>query len=59
MTRDPGYYWLRVAMYTMVGLCLGTIFWKVGFKYSSILVIENTFLHYLRILQLKLNGADH
>ncbi|XP_024387337.1 ABC transporter G family member 11 isoform X3 [Physcomitrium patens] len=37
MTRDPGYYWLRVAMYTMVGLCLGTIFWKVGFKYSSIL----------------------
>lgn len=38
MTRDPGYYWLRVAMYVMVGLCLGTIFWRVGFQYSSILV---------------------
>ncbi|KAG0559801.1 hypothetical protein KC19_10G129800 [Ceratodon purpureus] len=37
MTRDPGYYWLRVAMYVMVGLCLGTIFWRVGFQYSSIL----------------------
>ena len=38
MMRDPGYYWLRVAMYVMVGICLGTIFWRVGFKYSSILV---------------------
>lgn len=38
MTRDPGYYWLRVAMYVMVGLCLGTIFWRVGFHYTSILV---------------------
>lgn len=38
MTRDPGYYWLRVAMYVMVGICLGTIFWKVGLRYNSILV---------------------
>jgi len=38
MTRDPGYYWLRVAMYVMVGVCLGTIFWHVGLRYNSILV---------------------
>lgn len=38
MTRDPGYYWLRVAMYIMVGVCLGTIFLRVGRKYDSILV---------------------
>lgn len=37
MTRDPGYYWLRVAMYVMVGVCLGTIFWRVGLRYNSIL----------------------
>lgn len=37
MTRDPGYYWLRVVMYVMVGICLGTIFWKVGLRYNSIL----------------------
>jgi hypothetical protein len=31
MTQDPGYYWLRVTMYVMVGLCLGTnvFFWGI------------------------------
>jgi len=37
MIRDIGYYWLRLAMYFMVAICLGTIFWNVGLHYNSIL----------------------
>jgi len=44
MTRDLGYYWLRVVMYVMVGVCLGTIFWQVGQSYSSIMVSKSTHL---------------
>nr|XP_024384137.1 ABC transporter G family member 11-like isoform X2 [Physcomitrium patens] len=36
MSRDPGYFWLRVTMYIIVGICLGTICWRVGTQYSSI-----------------------
>jgi len=36
MHRDIGYYWMRLAVYMGIGLCLGTIFYQVGYSYSSI-----------------------
>ncbi|XP_058199262.1 ABC transporter G family member 15-like isoform X1 [Rhododendron vialii] len=37
MSRDIGYYWLRLITYTAVSICVGTIFFDVGTSYSSIL----------------------
>ncbi|XP_062211152.1 ABC transporter G family member 1-like [Phragmites australis] len=37
MYRDLGYYWLRLAIYIMLCLCAGTIFYDVGHTYGSIL----------------------
>ncbi|KAH9316093.1 hypothetical protein KI387_024720, partial [Taxus chinensis] len=37
MTRDIGYYWLRVIIYIMVALCVGTIYFDVGTGYTAIL----------------------
>nr|DAD29642.1 TPA_asm: hypothetical protein HUJ06_031110 [Nelumbo nucifera] len=37
MYRDIGYYWLRIIVYIMVSLCVGTIYFDVGTSYSSIL----------------------
>lgn len=36
MHRDIGYYWMRLAIYIGIGICLGTIFYQVGYSYSSI-----------------------
>ncbi|CAD6252519.1 unnamed protein product [Miscanthus lutarioriparius] len=36
MHRDIGYYWMRLAIYMGIGICLGTIFYQVGYSYSSI-----------------------
>jgi hypothetical protein len=38
MSRDFGYYWLRLIIYIVVTLCIGTIYLNVGTRYSSILV---------------------
>eukprot|EP01018_Ginkgo_biloba_P012579 Gb_34149 [translate_table: standard] len=37
MSRDVGYYWLRVVIYTFVTLCIGTIYYDVGTAYTAIL----------------------
>ncbi|KQJ97270.1 ABC transporter G family member 11 [Brachypodium distachyon] len=37
MTRDFGYYWLRLVIYVVVTVCIGSIYLNVGTKYSSIL----------------------
>nr|XP_043621753.1 ABC transporter G family member 1-like isoform X2 [Erigeron canadensis] len=36
MNRDLGYYWLRLGIYIVLSLGLGTIFYDVGSTYSSI-----------------------
>ncbi|CAN6174661.1 unnamed protein product [Urochloa humidicola] len=36
MYRDLGYYWLRFAIYIMLCICVGTIFYDVGHSYGSI-----------------------
>ncbi|XVF59010.1 hypothetical protein PTKIN_Ptkin07bG0239500 [Pterospermum kingtungense] len=36
MFRDLGYYWLRLAIYIALCLCVGTIFHDVGFSFGSI-----------------------
>ncbi|XP_073149418.1 ABC transporter G family member 1-like isoform X1 [Henckelia pumila] len=36
MHRDLGYYWLRFAIYIGLSLSIGTIFYDLGFSYSSI-----------------------
>ncbi|KAH7277149.1 hypothetical protein KP509_39G036200 [Ceratopteris richardii] len=37
MFRDVGYYWLRLVIYILVSLCVGTIYYKVGTGYNAIL----------------------
>ncbi|KAL2905337.1 ABC transporter G family member 11, partial [Bienertia sinuspersici] len=39
MSRDFGYYWLRLVIYVMVTIYIGTIFFNVGTSFNSILVI--------------------
>ncbi|XP_020703549.2 ABC transporter G family member 11 isoform X1 [Dendrobium catenatum] len=36
MYRDPGYYWLRLAIYFALCLSIGTIFYDIGYAYGSI-----------------------
>ncbi|KAL9675919.1 hypothetical protein QQ045_004127 [Rhodiola kirilowii] len=36
MTRDMGYYWLRIAIYIILSICVGTIYFDVGTNYSAI-----------------------
>ncbi|CAL1377640.1 unnamed protein product [Linum trigynum] len=36
MYRDLGYYWLRLAIYIALSLCVGSIFYDVGFSFGSI-----------------------
>lgn len=38
MSRDLGYYWLRLAVYIVIAVGLGTIYYDVGFSYTSIQV---------------------
>ncbi|XP_057956183.1 ABC transporter G family member 15-like [Malania oleifera] len=37
MSRDVGYYWLRIAIYIVVSICVGTIYFDVGTSYTAIL----------------------
>ncbi|XP_031259587.1 ABC transporter G family member 15-like [Pistacia vera] len=37
MSRDVGYYWARIAIYLVVSICVGTIFFDVGYSYTAIL----------------------
>ncbi|CAI0392506.1 unnamed protein product [Linum tenue] len=40
MSRDFGYYWLRLVIYIVVTICIGTIYFNVGTSYNSILVFQ-------------------
>lgn len=37
MSRDVGYYWLRIIIYIAVSVCVGTIYFDVGTGYTAIL----------------------
>jgi len=37
MCRDVGYYWLRIIAYIIISICIGTLFFDVGYSYTSIL----------------------
>ncbi|KAK1277460.1 ABC transporter G family member 15 [Acorus gramineus] len=37
MSRDIGYYWLRIIIYIVVAICVGTIYYDVGTSYTAIL----------------------
>lgn len=37
MSRDTGYYWLRLIVYILVAICVGTIFFDVGTSKTAIL----------------------
>ncbi|KAL3724044.1 hypothetical protein ACJRO7_036115 [Eucalyptus globulus] len=55
MSRDQGYYWLRLAVYIIVAFGLGTIYNNIGSTYSSIqargsfLVFVASFLTFMAI----------
>lgn len=36
MSRDVGYYWSRIIIYTLVSICVGTLFYDVGTSYTAI-----------------------
>lgn len=36
MSRDMGYYWVRIIVYILLSLCVGTIFYDLGTNYTSI-----------------------
>ncbi|XP_010279499.1 PREDICTED: ABC transporter G family member 15-like isoform X2 [Nelumbo nucifera] len=36
MCRDIGYYWLRIMVYLVVSLCVGTIYFDVGTSYNTV-----------------------
>lgn len=36
MSRDVGYYWLRIIIYILVSICVGTIYFDVGKGYTAI-----------------------
>ena len=44
MSRDVGYYWLRLVIYVLVSFCVGTIYFDVGTSYNAILVRGNCFM---------------
>lgn len=37
MSRDIGYYWLRIVIYIVVAVCVGSIFMDIGTSYTAIL----------------------
>ncbi|KAJ0021279.1 hypothetical protein Pint_31023 [Pistacia integerrima] len=37
MSRDLGYYWLRIAIYIVLSICVGTVFFDIGTSYTAIL----------------------
>ncbi|KAL2510824.1 ABC transporter G family member 15 [Abeliophyllum distichum] len=37
MSRDFGYYWLRIIVYILVSICVGSVFHDVGTDYHAIL----------------------
>ncbi|EFJ19136.1 hypothetical protein SELMODRAFT_419486 [Selaginella moellendorffii] len=41
MTRDIGYYWLRIFVYFMLSIIIGSIYFNVGTKYNSIAVFNH------------------
>uniref|UniRef100_A0A3Q7ER82 ABC transporter domain-containing protein n=1 Tax=Solanum lycopersicum TaxID=4081 RepID=A0A3Q7ER82_SOLLC len=55
MSRDLGYYWLRLAVYIVIAVGLGTIYYDVGFSYTSIqsrgsmLMFVATFITFMAI----------
>uniref|UniRef100_A0A0A0KH28 ABC transporter domain-containing protein n=2 Tax=Cucumis sativus TaxID=3659 RepID=A0A0A0KH28_CUCSA len=36
MSRDLGYYWIRIIIYILLSICVGTIFINVGTSYSDV-----------------------
>lgn len=36
MSRDLGYYWIRITTYIALSLCVGIIFYDVGTSYRAI-----------------------
>ncbi|KAM3377525.1 ABC transporter G family member 1 [Capsicum galapagoense] len=55
MSRDIGYYWLRLAVYIVIAVGLGTIYYDVGFSIASIqargsmLMFVATFITFMAI----------
>ncbi|KAJ0976111.1 hypothetical protein J5N97_018076 [Dioscorea zingiberensis] len=37
MSRDIGYYWLRIVIYIVVSICVGSVYYNVGTSYTAIL----------------------
>ncbi|CAL0331471.1 unnamed protein product [Lupinus luteus] len=55
MYRDPGYYWLRLAVYVALAISTATVFYDLGTSYGSIqdrgslLMFESSFITFMTI----------
>ncbi|XP_077222292.1 ABC transporter G family member 1-like [Tasmannia lanceolata] len=55
MYRDLGYYWLHLAIYVAISLCIGTIYTNIGYSFGSIqergsmLIFISSFLTFMTI----------
>ena len=38
MSRDLGYYWVRLVIYILVSVCIGNVYFKIGTNYKSVVV---------------------
>jgi hypothetical protein len=53
MSRDIGYYWLRLVVYIFLALCIGTIYYKVNTNFTSIMVrfqVSSTSFYWSKML---------
>lgn len=59
MSRDFGYYWLRLVIYLLVTLCIGTIYFDVGTGYNSIMVSLRDISTYTLIGPIHVHNSNH
>ncbi|KAL5200938.1 hypothetical protein ABZP36_035292 [Zizania latifolia] len=57
MYRDIGYYWLRLAIYVSISVCLGTIFYNVGYGPDSIRARSSMLMFIATLLTLMAIGG--
>lgn len=37
MCRDLGYYWMRIAVYIVLSICVGSVFFNVGRNHTNVM----------------------
>ena len=51
MSRDLGYYWLRLVIYIIVAISVGSLYLNVGTSYNAILVRTIYLIHHILTME--------